>query len=168
MDGRLLLAVDVLYKQWDNARFFSSLYDNQWIVQCGAQYKLSPSMRLRLGYVYAENAMPANPGTSAGGVNPVGANALNYVQALFANINRHRITFGVGLQDVMPGLDLDLFAGGMFDESDQFGNSSASIESYWIGMGMTWRFGQQGSGNTESCGASTESCCGGGEPRYGQ
>ena len=44
--------------------------------------------------------------------------------------------------DVLPGLDLDLFAGGMFEEGDQFASTIASVESYWAGLGMTWRFGR--------------------------
>ena len=42
LDGRLLLAADVLYKQWDNAALFKTLYDNQWVLQLGAQYAMSP------------------------------------------------------------------------------------------------------------------------------
>ena len=62
LDGRLLLAADVLYKQWDEAALFKALYDNQWVLQLGAQYAMSPRMRLRMGYVYAENPIDPTPG----------------------------------------------------------------------------------------------------------
>jgi long-chain fatty acid transport protein len=158
MDGNLLLAADVLYKQWDSADFFRAIYDNQWVFQFGAQYRLSPRIRLRAGYVYAENAMDGDPGVSAGGVTPPGAlAAIQYVQAQFAAINRHRISVGVGIRDVLPGVDFDLFAGGMFDESQDFGPfTSARVESYWMGTGFSWRFGR---GCCENLPAVDNPCC---------
>jgi long-chain fatty acid transport protein len=50
--------------------------------------------------------------------------------------------------DVLPGIDFDLFFGAMFEDSQRFGASAASIESYWLGAGLTWRFGR-GSGCDE-------------------
>jgi long-chain fatty acid transport protein len=85
--------------------------------------------------------LQSNVGISAGGVT-VGVDALQYIQAQMAVINQHRITARVGVVDVLPGVDLDLFAGGMFHDSQRFGASAASLESYWIGAGLTWRFGR--------------------------
>ncbi len=92
----------------------------------------------------AENAMQPVPGGSAGGVTPPGLlSAIQYLQGQMAAVNEHRISAGVGVRDVLPGLDFDLFAGGMFEASQQFGPfTSASVESYWLGAGMTWRFGR--------------------------
>jgi long-chain fatty acid transport protein len=140
MDGQLLLAFDVIYKQWDNADLFEAVYDNQWVFQAGAQYS-SGRKRLRLGYVFAEDPLQSNVGISAGGVT-VGVDALQYIQAQLAVVNEHRITAGVGIVDALPGVDFDLFAGGMFYDSQRFGASAASLESYWIGAGLTWRFGR--------------------------
>jgi len=83
-------------------------------------------------------------GTAIGGVLPPGAlRAVQYVQAQFAAIPQHRITAGIGMRDALPGVDLDLLAGGMFEASQSFGpNSFASVESYWVGFGVTWRFGR--------------------------
>ena len=146
--GRLLVAVDVLYKNWDDADLFRVLYDDQWVVQVGGQYKVNERLRLRMGYVFAENATDPNPGISAGGVTPPGGQtAIEYAQALFPAINEHRITFGVGIQNLLPGLDFDLFAGGMFDETQEYGPfTTTSVESYWVGAGMTWKFGAEGNG----------------------
>jgi long-chain fatty acid transport protein len=84
--------------------------------------------------------------TSIGGVPlPDGIPGLRYVQAQFAAISEHRITGGIGVQDVLPGVNFDLYAGGMFENTDQFASSITSIESYWIGFGITWRF-RRGSG----------------------
>ncbi len=143
MGGRLLLAVDLLYKQWSEATLFEAIYEDQFVVQVGAQYQWSDRVRLRLGYAFAEDAMRSNVGVTAGGVTPPGsAAAIEYIQAQFAAINEHRISAGVGIKDILPNVDLDIMAGGMFEASEDFGPfSSASVESYWIGTGFTWRFG---------------------------
>lgn len=140
MDGCLLMACDVVYKQWGNADLYRAVYDNQWVFQLGAQYSAGRA-RFRLGYVYAQNPLQSTVGISAGGVT-VGVTGLQYVQAQLAAINQHRISAGVGVVDVLPGIDVDLFAGGMFEESQSFGASAASLESYWVGLGLTWRFGR--------------------------
>jgi hypothetical protein len=79
--------------------------------------------------------------------------AVEYLQATMAGAaSQNRITAGVGIQDFMPGVDLDLFAGGMFEGDESYGShSKSSVESYWIGLGLTWRIGACSSGcETES------------------
>lgn len=142
-EGRLLIAADVVYKLWEEAALYRAVYDNQWIFQLGSQYSVG-RYRLRAGYVYAENPLAANPGPNIGGVTPPGGlPAVRYTQALLAVTNRHRISAGIGVVDVLPGIDLDLLAGGMFRDEEQLGAlTSTSLSSYWIGFGMTWRFGR--------------------------
>ena len=65
-----------------------------------------------------------------------------YVSDLVAAINQHRITGGIGRRDVLPGVDFDFFAGGMFGASERFASTTASVASYWVGAGLTWRFGR--------------------------
>ena len=143
LDGRLLLAADVLYKIHSDADFLKAIYKDQWVLQLGSQYSLTPRTRLRLGYAYNENPMRDASITSIGGVNlPDGVPALRYVQGQFAAISQHRLTGGVGVSDVLPGLDFDLFAGGMFKGSEQFASTQATVESYWVGLGATWRYGR--------------------------
>lgn len=80
---------------------------------------------------------------SVGGVPlPDGVPGVRYVQGQFAAICQHRITGGVGLRDVLPGVDFDLLAGYMFHNSDQLADTLAAVESYWLGAGITWRFGR--------------------------
>ena len=143
MDGCLLLGVDVIYKLWDEADLYQAIYDNQWVVQLGAQYTRS-RYRLRAGYVWAENPIDKTPGTNLGGVvQPGDLAAVRFTQGLLAITSQHRISFGVGVADVLPGIDMDLMAGGMFRDTEQLGNfTTTSIESYWIGVGLTWRFGR--------------------------
>ena len=46
MNGRLLLAADVLFKNWSNADFFESIYQDQWVFQFGGQYIVNPKTSL--------------------------------------------------------------------------------------------------------------------------
>jgi long-chain fatty acid transport protein len=142
MDGRLLVAVDVLFKEYSDASFLGSIYDNQWVYQIGMQYTASSRLKLRWGYSYNENPMRGPATTNVGGVPlPDGVPALRYLQGQFAAIGQHHLTGGVGISNVLPGVDSDFLAGGMFKETDQFAGTIASVESYWVGTYLTWRFG---------------------------
>ena len=142
MDGQLLLAVDLLYKLWDEASMYGAVYDNQWVVQCGTQYTAG-RYKLRAGYVWAENPIDQTPGNNIGGViQPGDFPAVRFTQALLAVTGQHRISGGVGIADVLPNIDADLMAGGMFRDTEQLGAfTQTSIASYWIGVGLTWQFG---------------------------
>jgi long-chain fatty acid transport protein len=141
MNGDLLVAMDVLYKLWDNTDLFGELYRDQWVAQFGTQLKRGRCV-YRAGYAYAENPLDQDVGISAGGVTPPGGVlAIQYSQALMAITNQHRISAGIGIIDVLPGLDFDTFVGGMFEDTEQIGPLNVtSVESYWIGFGITWRF----------------------------
>jgi long-chain fatty acid transport protein len=145
MDGQLLLAVDVLYKLWDEAAMYSAVYDNQWVAQFGTQYTMG-RYKLRAGYVWAENPIDQTPGNNIGGVvQPGDFAAVRYTQALLAVTGQHRISGGVGIADLLPGVDGDLMAGGMFGDTEQLGDfTQTSIASYWVGVGLTWHFGADG------------------------
>lgn len=143
MDGNLLIGVDVLYKLWDSADLYEAIYDDQWICQFGTQYTRG-RYRLRAGYVWAENPIDNTPGRTLGGVvQPGDLAAVRYSQGLLAITSQHRMSLGLGVVDVLPGVDMDMMAGGMFKDSQQLGDfTTTSIESYWLGAGLTWRFGR--------------------------
>ncbi len=136
LDGRLLVGVDLLYKFWDQADLFSAIYDNQLAVQLGTQWTHN-RVRLRAGYVWAENPLDPNPGPNLGGViQSGGLPSVRYSQALLAITSEHRLSFGLGITDVLPGIDADLMGGGMFKDTEQLGPfTQTSIESYWLGFG---------------------------------
>jgi long-chain fatty acid transport protein len=136
------VAIDLLYKLWDEASMYNAVYDNQWVVQCGTQYTMG-RCKLRAGYVWAENPIDQTPGNNIGGViQPGDLPAVRYTQALLAVTGQHRISAGVGIADVLPNIDADLMAGGMFRDTEQLGAfTQSSIASYWVGLGLTWRFG---------------------------
>ena len=146
MDGRLLIAVDALYKLWNEADLYDAVYDNQWVVQVGMQYTVN-RYKLRAGYVWAENPIDQTPGSNVGGVvQPGDLAAVRYTQGLLAITGQHRISGGIGVADVLPNVDMDMMAGGMFRDTEQLGAfTETSIASYWVGVGLTWRFGADNS-----------------------
>ena len=144
-DGRLHQAADALYLDWRSAALFKNLYRGQWVMQLGAQYRATDRVKLRLGYALAQNPINPTVGTQIGPIAvPGGIPSVKYLQSQFAIVNEHRMAAGAGIEDLfMPGLDLDVFAGGMFPAGDQLGNATrVNIESYWIGLGFTWHFDQ--------------------------
>jgi long-chain fatty acid transport protein len=151
MDGRLLVGVDVLYKLWDATDLYGVVYENQWAVQVGGQYSVG-RWRLRSGYAWAQNPIDPNPvNLSIGGVPLPNLPALSYTEGLVAVTCQHRLSGGVGVVDVLPGIDLDFMAGGMFPDTQQLGDfTTTSIESYWLAVGLTWRFGRGACGDVSA------------------
>lgn len=144
MGGKLLLAADILYKEWSQSQLFGQIYNDQWAFQFGGQYELNPRVRLRLGYAYNQNPLSGPVRTNIANVPlPDGIPAARYIQAQFAAITQNRITTGMGIRDVfLPGLDLDVFAGYAFNASDALAATTVKIhDNYWVGGGLSWRFG---------------------------
>jgi len=141
MDGNLLLAADVYYKLWESAPLWEDVYVNQWAFAVGAQLTRN-KLKYRLGYSYNTNPINHSVGDSLDGF-PVGQSAVQLYQASStAVINQHRITAGIGRQGfLVPSLDLDVFAGGLLNAHDEFGDSQASVAVYYVGTGLTWRYG---------------------------
>src|SRR5690606_9983387 len=81
MGGRLLVAMDVLFKDYSDADFLGAIYEDQWVCQTGLQYTVGPKLKLRLGYSYNTNPMRGATVTSIGGVPiPDGIPGLRYIQ----------------------------------------------------------------------------------------
>ncbi|MCC6124202.1 MAG: hypothetical protein IT426_04525 [Pirellulales bacterium] len=141
MNGDLLLAADVYYKLWEDAALYRDVFVNQWALAVGAQLTRG-QYKYRLGYSYNNNPLNHNVGASLDGF-PIAQDQLQLFQAAsVATILQHRITAGIGRANfLVPNLDLDLFAGGLLPADDQFGNNSVSVAAYYIGLGMTWKFG---------------------------
>ena len=142
MDGNLLIAADVYYKLWQDAALYQDVLLNQWAFAIGTQLTRD-KMKYRLGYSFNSNPTNHDVGTSFAGIGGLTTDQIQFYQAaILPFVNQNRITGGVGRQDfLLPGLDLDLFAGGLLPASDNFGiHNRASLGIYYIGMGMTWRF----------------------------
>jgi long-chain fatty acid transport protein len=142
LDGDLLIAADVYYKLWEDAPLWQDVFVNQWAFAVGTQLTRG-RMKYRLGYSYNDNPINHNVGDSLDGLPVLQSQILLFQAASTALVNQHRFTGGIGCQDfLVRNLDLDLFAGGLFQNEDQFGVSArASVAIYYIGMGLTWRYG---------------------------
>ena len=142
MNGDLLLAADVYYKMWESAPLWEDIFVNQWAFAVGSQLTRG-KMKYRLGYSYNTNPINHNVGNSLDGFPYAQANVQLFQAASTAVINQHRLTAGIGRQGfLIPNLDLDLYAGGLFNASDMFGtHTEASVAIYYVGMGLTWRYG---------------------------
>jgi long-chain fatty acid transport protein len=142
MDGDLLLATDIYFKNWEDAAGYSDIFVNQWAFAFGAQLTRG-KIKYRAGYSYNTNPINRSVGSSFSGL-PFLQDQIYLLQASeTAVINQHRLTGGIGKEDFLfPGIDLDLFAGGLFKATDDFGpNTTASVAAYYLGLGMTWRYG---------------------------
>jgi long-chain fatty acid transport protein len=154
MDGNLLLAADVYYKLWEGANLWGDVMNNQWAFAFGSQLTRGKN-KYRLGYSWNTNPMNHSVTNGLDGL-PVAKEAVNLMQATsLCLINQNRITAGIGREDfLVQGLDLDLFAGGLLSATDQFGNFQASVAMYYVGLGLTWRYGACGG----HCADSAETC----------
>ena len=140
-DGNLLLAADVYYKLWENAPLYEDIFINQWAFAVGAQLTRG-KLKYRLGYSYNTNPVNHNVGSRLDGF-PVAQSDVQLFQATStAMIYQHRITGGIGYEGfLVPNLDLDVFAGGLLNAHDAFGDSQVSVAVYYLGLGLTWRYG---------------------------
>ena len=134
LDGNLLLAADVYYKLWDSAALYQDFMENQWVFAVGSQLTRGRN-KYRLGYSYNTNPMDHSVGDHLESLTGR-AGAIQFLQASsMALINQHRITAGIGREDfLIKGLDLDLFAGGLLNATDQFG----PFERPWLRTTPAW------------------------------
>jgi len=142
LGGNLLLAVDVLYKQWDNCNYWRDVCKNQWAFAFGTQLTHG-KCRYRFGYSYADSPVDPAPGTTINGIPLPGGQAMvEYYQASSIVICKHRLTAGMGIEDILPGVTLDFYGGGYLPESHQYGtHTTASLKLWYAGAGLTWKFG---------------------------
>jgi long-chain fatty acid transport protein len=142
MDGNLLIAFDVYFKDWQDAALWQDVLVNQWVFAVGAQYTRG-CYKYRIGYSYNTDPINHNVGGNLDG-NPIGQANVQLFQAASAPfVNQNRLTVGVGRTGfLVPNLDLDVFGGVMFNASENFGpDTSASLALYYLGLGLTWKFG---------------------------
>jgi long-chain fatty acid transport protein len=142
MDGKLLLSADVYYIPWSTAALWQDVFIDQWAFAVGTQYTRG-DYKFRAGYSYSTNPIDHNVGSNLDGY-PVGQSYVQLVQAAAVPlVYKDRLTIGVGKEGLLvPNLDVDLFAGFLFQGSDSFGpHTTASLAMYYVGAGFTWKFG---------------------------
>ena len=142
MDGNLLVAADVMWKNWEEADFWGDVYEDQMVYSIGAQMKMG-NWRFRAGYGYADdptdrdadhvkalpyvcssatscNVIPV--GSANDNVLHLGQSVLEYLQASQTEvIYRHRATLGVGYMGFLaPFLNIDGHIGVQFKERNHY------------------------------------------------
>jgi long-chain fatty acid transport protein len=137
-EGNLLLAVDVLYKQWQGADFWRDYFQNQWVFALGAQYTQG-QWKYRAGYAFAGDPINKNAGAGSGVVQQL---VTQYLQGTeLPAISKHRLTAGLGYCNILPGLSVDGYAGGLLPQSEDFGTHTHTTAFAWyLGVGLTWAF----------------------------
>ena len=143
MDGNLLIAADVMWKNWEEADFWGDVYEDQMVYSIGAQMKMG-NWRFRAGYGYADdptdrdadhikglpyvcssatdcNVIPVGRSTSDQPAK-LGQQVLEFLQASQTEvIYRHRATLGVGYMGFLaPFLNIDGHVGVQFKERNHY------------------------------------------------
>lgn len=114
-----LVEADLAWKNWSQAKAYQDVYEDQFLLMVGTQYKVGP-WSLRAGYSYAEDIMRDTPNNTLSGLNglgpialgplsPVGVDVVKLVQITIVPIVwNHTLTAGVGF-DINPNIRLDAF-----------------------------------------------------------
>lgn len=148
MGGALLLALDVVYKDWDSAEFYRDFYKSQTVVALGAQLSTGAA-QWRVGYSHANSPMKKSLGNSIGGKSSFGLNGVSipitpaviqYFQAVDAEVIwRDQVTAGAGFQ-LNKNLRIDGHVNFALSEDDQIGGTRVDAKAWQAGVGATWSF----------------------------
>lgn len=148
MNGKLLLAFDLVWKDWSSADAYQDLYEDQNVFAVGAQYSTGP-YRFRAGYSHADSPIKSNVGSSVGSIDslliggvtvPMNPVLTRYVQATNAEVIwEDQISVGFGM-DLTPHVTLDGHAGYTLGRDEQIGATKVDAGSWQAGLAFTWRF----------------------------
>lgn len=148
MGGRLLLGLDVIYKDWDNANFYKDFYESQTVIAVGAQLTLG-SVKYRAGFSHVNSPIKSDLGNTIGGKPSFGLNGteifltpslIQYFQATNAEVIwRNQVTIGAGYE-LTRNFQLDGHAGFALKRDETIGNTRVEASAWQVGLGLTWRF----------------------------
>jgi len=107
----LLVEADAIWKNWSDANTFEDIFEDQWLLTFGAQYKTG-DWTYRAGYTYAQDLLSKSANNTLGGLDglgtiPLGEGPLSGLStdivkivqvALVPVIWNHTITAGLGYQ----------------------------------------------------------------------
>lgn len=160
-----MIEADVVWKKWSGAETYKDVYDDQYLILVGTQYRTGP-WSLRFGYSYAEDILRDTPsntlenlrglgpiplGAAAG---PLGTNVVKLVQmTLVPVIWKHTITTGVGF-DLTSNIRLDAFGAYGFQDEEERTTSigaalagpvgpeiyKAEVSAWAVGAGLNFKF----------------------------
>ena len=150
MDGKLLLAADIIIKDWEGADSYKDIYDDQTIVALGGQIT-SGNLKWRFGYIHANSPIKEDVGTrvgditslyieALGGTVPLSAPLVQYVQAVNTEVIwEDQVTFGLGW-DINKQTTLDLHAAMALERDEQIGATKVTASAWQMGAAATWSF----------------------------
>lgn len=156
-----LVEADVVWKNWNEATTYQDVYQDQFLLLLGTQYKTGP-WSLRAGYSYAEDILRDTPNETLGGVSglgsvplggPLGVEVVKLVQAtLVPVVWNHTVSAGVGY-DISPKVRLDAFGAyavkadvtrealiGAALGAPGFDTYRAEVSAWAIGAGLNFKF----------------------------
>ena len=148
MNGRLLLAADVLWKDWSSADTYGDVYDDQTVFAVGAQYTQGP-FKWRIGWSHADNPLKSNLGSNIDSVDsiflggatvPLNPTLVQYVQATNTQVIwEDQVTLGLGWR-VQPGLQIDAHVGHALNREQDIGATRVEADTWQAGVGLSWHF----------------------------
>ncbi|WP_068635409.1 OmpP1/FadL family transporter [Thauera butanivorans] len=160
-----MVEADVVWKNWSSAETYEDVYDDQFLVLLGTQYRTGP-WSLRLGYSYAQDILRDTPNNTLGnlrGLGPIplgaaagslGTDVVKLVQmSLVPVIWQHTIAAGVGF-DLSSNVRLDVFGAYGFKNEDKRTTSigaalagpvgpetyEAEVSAWAVGAGVNFSF----------------------------
>lgn len=148
MGGKLLVAVDILYKDWNNAEFYKDIYKSQTVVALGAELTTGAA-KWRIGYSHVNSPIKKDVGSSIAGHSSFALNGVSvplsppmvqYLQATDAAVIwRDQVTLGLGY-DIIKNLRVDSHLGFALNRNEQIGGSNVQAKAWQGGVGLTWNF----------------------------
>lgn len=148
MNGQLLLAADVIWKDWSSADSYRDIYDDQTVIAIGAQYTTGP-YKFRAGFTHADSPIKSNVGSSVGNITSLlvggGTVAMNpaltqYVQATNAEVIwEDQISAGFGMQ-LSSNISLDAHVGYSLNRDEQIGATKVDAGAWQAGVAFNWHF----------------------------
>lgn len=126
----LLVEADAIWKNWSDAQTFEDVYEDQWVLNFGAQYKTG-DWTYRAGYSYAQDILSDKPNNTLGGLDGLGtiplgdtaSSAISYdvieiVQTTLVPILwKHTVTAGIGYQ-ITDAVSVDGYISYAFAETE--------------------------------------------------
>ena len=146
--GKLLIAADVVWKDWESADSYRDVYDDQTILALGAQYTTGP-YKFRIGYSHADSPIKQNVGSNVGSITslliggvttPLNPALTRYVQATNTEVVwEDQVTMGMGWT-IQKGLTLDAHASVALDRNETIGATQVDAGAWQVGAALTWHF----------------------------
>lgn len=147
LNGALLLAADVVWKDWSSADSYQDIYEDQTVVAGGMQYTRG-NLKYRLGFSHTDSPIKNNVGSSIGDITsiylggstvPLNPALTQYVQATNTEVVwENQITAGLGY-DITKQLTMDAHLGYAFKREEQIGATKVDAGAWQAGVGFTWK-----------------------------